>query len=301
MNVRNFPPPRRLGLMLHGLAFVLQAGGGGVALWQAIEQAAGTLFVLLILAALILLGLLPFTTYRLVALLQGGYSMDRDRLRIRWGLRGEDIPLLQIEWVRPANELGYNLPNPFLGVPGAYLGTRTIGELGLVEFIASSRQKLLLLATSTRVYAISPQDGKGFMRAFQQAAEMGSLQTVAPQSIQPLAFFQRIWRNPAARWLILAGLGLTLVLFVLVSLSIPGLQSVPLGFDPAGQPLEAGPPERLLLLPVLGALVFLLDFTAGLYLYRRVEQRPAAFLLWVGGVVTPVLLIISVIFLLSAA
>ena len=290
MEMTNFLPPRRMGLLLHGVTALLQAGGGGLALWQAIEQAAGLKFVLLVVAALILLGSLPFIIYRLYALLQGGYSMDRDRLRIRWGLRGEDIPLPAIEWVRPADELGYSLPLPFLPVPGAYLGTRTVSGLGEVEFIASSRRKMLLVATPEKVYAISPDDVSGFMRTFQQAAEMGSLELVPSQSLQPLAFFQRIWQSLPARLLILSGLILTLVLFIFVGLAIPTLNSVPLGFDANLQPLEAVPSERLLLLPVLGALMFVMDFSVGLFFFRRDAQRPASYLLWAGGVVTPITL-----------
>jgi len=43
-------------------------------------------------------------------------------LRLRWGLRAEDIPLPEIEWIRPASDLGFHLPKPFLSMPGALLG-----------------------------------------------------------------------------------------------------------------------------------------------------------------------------------
>jgi len=300
MESTNFGPARRLGLFLHGVLAILQAGGGAVILWQATEQAAGLIFVGLVILSLISLGSLPITIYRLYALLQGGYSMDRDKLRIRWGLRGEDIPLLEIEWVRPAAELGYTLPLPFLGIPGAYLGSRMVSDLGMVEFIASSRRKMLLVATPEKVYAISPKDVSGFMRAFQRAAEMGSLEPATSQSIQPLAFFQRIWVSLPARVLILTGLILTLGLFILVGLVIPNLEAVPLGFDANRQPLEAVQPERLLLLPVLGSLAFLMDLSVGLFFFRKPEQRPAAYLLWTGGALTPLLLIIAVLSLILA-
>lgn len=298
MQSTNFLPPRRWGLLLHGAIMLLQAGGGGLALWQAIEKSAGLVFVLLIVAAMLALGTLPVTLYRLISLLRGGYTLDRDKLRIRWGLRGEDIPLPEIEWVRPAGELGYILPLPLFSVPGAFLGSRTVGELGFVEFIASSWRKMLLVATPGKIYAISPGDTSGFMRAFQKAAEMGSLEPVVSQSIQPLAFFRRVWQSLPARVLILAGLTLTLVLFILVSLSIPGLSSISIGFDASRQPLEPVPPQRLMLLPILSSLAFLLEFSAGLFFFRRESQRPAAYLSWAGGVLTPLLLLIAVIILL---
>jgi hypothetical protein len=175
-----------------------------------------------------------------------------------------------------------------------------VSDLGLVEFIASSRRKMLLVATPGKVYAISPKDVSGFMRAFQRAAEMGSLEPATSQSIQPLAFFQRIWVSLPARVLILTGLILTLGLFILVGLVIPNLEAVPLGFDANRQPLEAVQPERLLLLPVLGSLAFLMDLSVGLFFFRKPEQRPAAYLLWTGGALTPLLLIIAVLSLILA-
>lgn len=299
METSTFAPPRRLGAILLAVIILAQAAGGALCLWQAAARAAGLVFVLFILAALLLLGTLPFVVYRFYALLQGRYEMDRDRLRIHWGLRGEDIPLPEIEWVRPADELGYPLPLPIFAVPGAYLGLRSVSGLGQVEFIASSRRRMLLVATPQRVYVISPADRSGFMRAFQQAAEMGSLMPAASQSIQPTAFFRKVWQDLPARVILVVGLIAALCLFILVGLVIPSHAAVPLGFDPHGQPLEAVPAERLLLLPVLGALVYAANLTFGLFFYRRPEQRPASLVLWIGSILTSLLLIIAVIILVS--
>ena len=63
------------------------------------------------------------------------------------------------------------------------------------------------------------------------------------------------------------------------------------------EPVKPGPPERLLLLPVLGTFTYVLDLLVGLYLYRFLPLRPVSFLLWVGAVITPVMLIMAVAFM----
>ena len=65
-------------------------------------------------------------------------------------------------------------------------------------------------------------------------------------------------------------------------------------------PVEPGPPERLLLLPVLGTFTYVLDLLLGLYLYRFLPLRPVSFLLWVAALITPILLIISVVYMVWA-
>jgi hypothetical protein len=100
---------------------------------------------------------IPFLGYRAYALLKADYYIDRDSLAILWGLRVEDIPLTDIEWVRPASDLTTPLALPRFRLPGAVLGTRRHPDLGAVEFIASSTRNLILIATSKHVFAISPQ------------------------------------------------------------------------------------------------------------------------------------------------
>jgi hypothetical protein len=52
-----------------------------------------------------------------------------------------------------------------------------------------------------------------------------------------------------------------------------------------------------LLLPVLGTFTYVLDLLLGLYLYRFLPLRPVSFLLWVGALITPILLIIAVAYM----
>ncbi len=233
----------------------------------------------------------PLLLYRLYALAQASYLLERDGLRIRWGLRGEDIPLTQIEWIRPANELGFPLRIPLTSSPGAYLGLIRVEGLGLVEYIASDIQTMLLVATPNKVYVISPADPNAFMRSFRRVFELGSLSPLPSYSVRPAVFVERVWADRPARIMLLAGFVLTVALFLLVSLRIPTLASISLGFDAAKQPLEAGPPESLLLLAVLGGFAYMLDLLSGLFLYRHPTSKPVAYLLWGASVAVSILLL----------
>jgi hypothetical protein len=68
-----------------------------------------------------------------------------------------------------------------------------------------------------------------------------------------------------------------------------------LGYDAFGRPLEPIAPERLLLLPLVCAALFAVDLVLGLFLYRREDQRSAAYLLFASSVVTPLLLLLGII------
>ncbi len=212
-------------------------------------------------------------------------------MRIRWGLRGEDIPLPQIEWIRPANELGFPLRIPLSSSPGAYLGSTRMEGLGLVEYMASDIRTMLLVATPNKVFVISPADPKAFMRSFRRVFELGSLSPLPTYSVRPAAFLERVWADLPARAMLLSGFILTAALFILVSLRIPTLATVSLGFNASQQPLDAGPAESLLLLAVLGGFAYVLDLFTGLFFYRQTTSRPVAYLLWGASVVAPILLL----------
>ncbi len=292
---QTFYPPRSAGLLVHALLALVSAGGGGFLFWAAMQQE-GVNFILLLLAALGVLSLLPLAAYRWYALRGASYRVGRDGLRINWGLRAEDIPLDDIDWLRSAQDFGSRLKLPALRAPGALIGSLVIPDLGRVEFLASDPGRLLLLATRKKVFAISPEDPSAFARAFQEAIEMGSLTPLTARSTLPAAYLQEVWSDRFARALMLSGLVLGVLFLVAVSLAAAGLGPVSIGFDPSGQPLEAVNPERLLLLPVLGLMVYSADLIGGLFLYRREDGPLPAYLLWGSSPLTTILLSIAVLF-----
>jgi hypothetical protein len=188
---------------------------------------------------------------------------------------------------------------PWLHWPGALVGKRSVPGLGEVEFMASNRASLILIGTSEKTYAISPEDTSGFLATYQRLNELGSLRPLPARSVFPTFLLARVWSSRPARVLLLIGLGLSLLLLIWVSLAIPTRTQVTLGFDASGNPRDPIPSVRLLLLPVINSMVFLIDTLVGFYFFREAEAQPLAFLLWAGGAISPLLFLVSVFFILQ--
>ena len=205
---------------------------------------------------------LPILAYRAYALFRAQYVLNRDSLELRWGLRDESIPLMDIEWVRPVDDLTSPLNAPSSALPGAVLGLRRHRDLGIVEFMASERKKLLLVATARRVYAISPADPAEFTQTFSRAVELGSLSTSAPKSVYPSFVLAEAWRSGLVRYLWLAALFLNIGLIVWTSLLIPSLSRVTFAFGP-DRSGSAVPSTQLVILPLLSAFLTLAGWGGG--------------------------------------
>lgn len=262
---------------------------GGYFFYVAAQDQTGIDFLLHMVIALVLLAPLPVILYRLYALLSSVYILRRDGLRIRWGLRREDIPLNDIEWIRPATELGFRLPLPWLRWPGALIGGRKVPELGLVEFMSADLAHMLLVATHDRVFAISPDDVGAFMMLYQQINEYGSLAPLEAQSVYPTLLIGRIWEDRIARLLVIIGFGVGLMLLVVDAIAVTGLSVIPwIGAE------ATAPAERLLLLPILDGLIWLADLVMGIFIYPRGGDMPmAAYVLWGTSAITGSLLLIA--------
>lgn len=295
----DYPPPRQRGASLHVTLILALALITALTAWMASNEPIGLRFILYILFAGMAFLPMPILIYRLYSLQRGSYRLDREKLTLTWGLRSEQIPIADIEWVRPLASLAERLPLPWLRLPGSVLGHRKT-YLGSVEFIASEVPALLLVATRRLVFAISPADPTNFMQNLQNAMEMGSLSPTQAESVYPSFVLAEAWRNAAARFFWLAGLFLNIGLLTWVILIIPSLSSIPMGFLASGEIREPVPGITLLLLPLISIFLFALGWVLGLAFYRKVNQRPLSMILWTSGVVTAILFFIAVLFILSS-
>jgi len=298
--VGHFPPAKRFGLVIHGIIILVLAG---IAAWGFINLAGvqmGPLFVNYLLIGILAFAPIPFLAYRAYALLRADYYIDRDSLAMLWGLRVEDIPLTDVEWVRPASDLSNPLSLPRFRLPGAILGTRRHSDLGLVEFIASDSRNMILVATAKRVFAISPKDANSLIRTFARATEMGSLLPTEPKSVYPSSVITQAWESSLVRFTWVSGLILNIGLVIWVGLLIPSVGQISLGFSPFGAPLEPVPSIRLILLPLLSGLLFIAGWGVGLYFYRWDMQRMLANIIWISSALSALLFLIAVLFIVTA-
>jgi hypothetical protein len=299
MNAGLFPPSKRSGLLFHGILLVVLAI---VSTWGFVNfshTTIGEYFVTYLFIGLIAFAPMPWIAYRAYALLRAEYILDRDGLELRWGLRDEAIPLNDIEWVRPIHDLTHPLRLPSMSVPGAILGLRRHPDLGVVEFIASDRKNLLLVATAKRVFAISPANPLDFTQTFARSIELGSITPAEPKSLYPSFILTEAWGNGLIRYLWLASLFLNLGLFVWVSLIIPSTPSIGLGFNPDGT-VNAVPSLQLIILPLVSTFLAFTGFVSGLYYFRWEKTRAISFMLWISSALESLSFLVAILFILSA-
>ena len=299
MNTGKFPPPKQRGLLLHGIILFVLIVIVTIGFIQLTSADVGPAFLIWLLVSLVAFAPIPFFSYRIFALYRAEYEIDRDSLSINWGLRVEDIPLSDIEWIRPADDLTNPLNLPALPLPGALLGMRRHADLGAVEFIASDAKKLLLVATAKRVFVISPDNPAGLAQTFARATEMGSLAPTEAKSVYPSFIVSQAWESGMARYLWLSALFLNIGLFVWASLIIPSTPQVALAMQATGNALETIPSSQLIIFPVASLLLAVAGWIAGLYFYRWDRERVLAFIVWGSSTFTSLLFLLAVLFIVT--
>ena len=299
MNIGHFPPPKRRGLIVHGIIIIVLMIVALIGFINLSRAEVGPQFLIALLVSLASFTPIPFLVYRAYSLWRADYHMDRDSLAINWGLRVEDIPLSDIEWMRPADDLTRPLALPSFRLPGGLLGVRRHSDLGVVEFLASDPKKLLLVATAKRVFVISPDNPASLTQTFARATELGSLAPVEAKSVYPSFVVTQAWESGLARYLWLTALFLNLGLFVWASLIIPSTPRVALGPQFVGSALETVPSAQLIIFPVASLLLAVTGWIAGLYFYRWDRERILAFIVWGSSTLTSLLFLLAVLFIIT--
>lgn len=311
----SFAPVRRGGLVFLGFIILIFLVGGGLSFYRMLRSPIGGVFFIYLVLGLLASVILVWTIYRWLALRGAYYILERNGIRVHWGLRVEEIPINSVRWVRSVQEvqqiIRHRLPLPFAQMPGAIIGQRRLADGNLLDYLASDTRHMVLIATDERVFVISPSKQQEFIYTLQRLMELGSLAPWKRRSQYPTILINQIWQNRLARWLLLAGLLFSLGLLAWVSLIIPGLQEVYLTFYAE----EPSPPTYLLLLPLLNGFFYLLNALFGLFFFRRglaveipstpiasVEKVSAnvdklyAYLLWGASLITSILFYFAISF-----
>ncbi len=299
MNIGHYPPPKRRGLIIHGIVILVLAVIASIGFINLTRADVGPTFLISLLIALASFTPIPFFVYRAYSLLRADYHLDRDSLAISWGLRVEDIPFTDIEWIRSADDLTQPISLPRLPIPGGLLGMRRHPDLGAIEFLAADSKKLLLVATAKRVFVISPEDPTGLMQTFARATELGSITPADAKSIYPSFVVTQAWQSGLARYLWLTTLFLNLGLFIWASIMIPSTSRVALGPQFLGSALETVPSSQLIIFPVASLLLSVAGWIAGLYFYRWDKERVLAFIVWGSSTLTSLLFLLAVLFIVT--
>ncbi len=293
---QEFIPARRRGVILHtSLLMLFMTASVGFLLLSMAQENRG-FFILYLVGCIGTFLPIPLLIYRLFTLLRAKYIVDRDGLHIQWGLRTEDIPMQDIEWIRTVAEMPYDVPLPRFSVQGSIIGLQHSEELGKLEFVASDSRNLILVACRSKVLVISPGDMDGFQHTFDRFAEMGSIIPIQPLSANVELLLSGILKDRYTRSFILGGLFLSISLLLAASFIVPVRDTISLGFDPSSGISESAPAERLLLLPLFSLLMLVLDVALGAYLFRKENFRIASYFVFASSLILPLSFILLILF-----
>jgi hypothetical protein len=291
-------PLFRYGAVLHLGILLINVSLSGFLLYLSFTTQVQGIFVVYLIASILTFLPFPYFLYRLFSLLRAKYHISRDGLGIQWGLRTEDIPITNVEWVRLPADLVTDMEFPRFIMPGALLGNVNHRDLGRVEFIASSKKNLVYVATPEKVFALSPENRNAFLNDFYRSAELGSISPIDKQSTQPQFIVSSLFRDKVSRGILLASILISLILLVIVTFIIPTRSTVPLGLEAVGVNREESSAGRLILLPILSLFVFFIDFGYGSYLYRKRGFKNAAYLIFASSLILPLSFSILLVFVL---
>lgn len=228
--------------------------------------------------------------YRAYALMTMRYTLSRGGLSLRWGLRSEVIPLPEVAWVRPVSDFEASLPLPLFSLPGSIFGKRQVNGLGLVEFAASDRNQLVLVACRKVFYCISPQDSVAFSHQVERLTELGTFDPWQSSSENFGTLWQQVWQDRAARRLIQVGLVMALLLLALAVI-LSGLRE-----SITWVSLEVVSSQRLYLLALLGGFAWFASLWVGIFFYLRGSmEKTMIYLLWGASSFTSLILAVAML------
>jgi hypothetical protein len=294
-----FYPAKRLGTIFHLALMLLFSAGGIWGIWGITTAEMAPQLLPYLALILLFLVMVPYLFYRLYALHRSAYILERGGITLQWGWRTETLPMDQINWVYRDRDLETSPKPPAFHWPGAVTGIRKFQRGPEVEFLASRTKHLVIISATDRYYAISPLYVDQLIGTYQDLIELGSLESLPEESIQPNLVITEISTNRLSLGMIMVGGVLNISFLIWVLQVIPSRETISLGFRPDGllrEPLES---VRLILFPILNSTAYLADLILGLFLYRSFENRALAYILWASAILTALLFHLGLGFILS--
>jgi hypothetical protein len=288
--------------MLAALPLLLFAGVAW--LWARLGENAASvgygphtyLLGLALVLALVLVAMLAYMAWCTFTL---SYTFEGDNLVLRCGGVRHIVPLAGVVGVLPpgAEVKGRPVDVRWRGltgrVPGYLVGAGQNAQIGPVLALATTAAGgLLYVQTPGLTYALSPERPLAFVEELNKrqaeaeahVAEVAEEVDVAPRALLsgPSAWGYRLWADPAARVLMLGGLGLCVLLFGYMSLIYASLpEHLPMHWNAQAQVDRIGSPAELLRLPVFALAVWLANIAFGWWAQTR--ERAATRLLLAGA------------------
>jgi hypothetical protein len=218
-------------------------------------------------------------------------------LRIEWLGRTLFVPYSAIQGIFTGQRLaGHATPRP-VRWPGINVGPARVRGLGRLRFYATSTDQsdLTFIAVEHGGVIVSARDPQGFRAALIERIEHS--QSQSNEIWEQIPPNDAPWTAIADPWLPVGVVVGTLVLLVIVWVITARFDALPdqlaVHFDASGRPNQIASKYDLLRLALFGLFVLALNGVLGVALHPR--YRLLARLLWVGGAVVPLVLLVGVL------
>jgi hypothetical protein len=231
------------------------------------------------------------------------YWLAETGLRIEWLGRTLIVPYSAIQGISIGQRLaGHAAPRAWRW-PGISVGLIRVRGLGRLRFYATSTDQsdLTFIAVEHGGVIVSARDPQGFRAALiervehtQSAAHDAEIWELTPPNEFP-------WTAIADPWLPICVVVGALLLLVIVGVITARFDALPdqlaMHFDASGRPNQIASRFDLLRLPLFGLFLMVLNWLLGVWLHPG--HRLLARLLWVGGAVVQVVLLVGVLRLVA--
>lgn len=227
------------------------------------------------------------------------YRLTRNTLIIEWAGNQERVPLTAIQNLIPGADLPPPRRTTGVGWRGYRIGRAVVQDQPVLVFAAyRSPADLLYVQTARAVYAIAPGDTTRFAEEVKRRIALGPSTTEAQRNRRWLPWQLSAWHDRFALGLLGAGLVVNLALFAYGAFTMPAVpEETVLRLSPVGAAEATGPRGELLLLPLTGLGVLVVNAALGILLH--LWERFAAYLALATGVIVQGLLFLATVRLLS--
>jgi hypothetical protein len=231
------------------------------------------------------------------------YVLTDSALRIEWLGRTTVVPYGAVQGIYTGQRLAGNATPDIPRWPGINVGPARVRGLGRLRFFATSTDQaaLTFITVEHGGVIISAQDPQEFRAALIERVELSEAMSAEPAIWHQTPPTSAPWTALADAWLVIcAGLG-TLMLLLVVAVVAVRFDALPaeivMHFDANGAPSQIASKFDLLRLSLFGLLVLVLDWLLGVVVHAR--DRLLARLLWLGGVLVQVVLLVGVLRLVA--
>jgi hypothetical protein len=234
------------------------------------------------------------------------YSLTENALRIDWLGRVVVVPYQAIHGIYTGQRLEGHASPGALSWPGINVGSSRVRGLGRLRFFATSADQshMTLITVEHGGVVVSAREPQVFRAALIEHVERFGDLPVEPadrETWQQRGPIAAPWTALADRWLpacVTAGVLAVLLVLGTIDVRYDTLPAeIPLHFDGSLAASQIAPKADLLRIPLLGFVSLVVDWTAGIAVHER--ERLLARLLWLGGAVVQLVLLVGVVRLVT--